>query len=410
MNIWLVKIGEIIPFQKESSKMRTAMLAEALINRGHHVLWWTSAFDHFNKKWHFNKDTDCKLYNGVKIKALKGWGYKKNISFSRWLDARLISRKFRRLAWLEKKPDIIVASTPAYDLAFEAVDYAKQNNIPVVLDVRDQWPDIFFDHIPFFLKFPARLALFWDFKIIRKAFHSADGITAVNEDFLDWALKKYAERQRSFLDKVFYLGYKREQPLEEKKIPQWLNKIKDRFIVLYQGTFNYYHDPTILIDCAKRLRNEQIIFVLAGKGEYWERIKKAAEILPNVVLPGWLNQKELATLLFHSNVGVCPTPQKSYFLPNKAFAYFSAGLPIISAFDGELKKICEKHQVGFYYSPGDIGALTSHIKILFKDRKRYSMMSKNALKLFEEKFEAEKVYQEFASYLEEMAKLGARKK
>lgn len=384
--------------------MRMAMLADALIKRGHQVLWWTSAFDHFNKEWHFKNDTDFELYNGVKVKALKGWGYKKNISFSRWLDARLISKKFKRLTRLEKKPDIIVASTPAYDLAWEAVSYARENNLPVVVDVRDQWPDIFFDHIPTMLKFFARLALSEDFKIIIKAFQLADGITAVSEELLNWALNKYAQRGKSERDRVFYLGYQCIPPLREENMPQWLNDIKDKFIVLYQGTFNYYHDPTILIDCAKKLKDKEIFFVLAGKGEYWERIKKAAKGLPNVILPGWLSQQELATLPNYSNVGVCPTSQKSFFLPNKAFAYFSAGLPVISAFDGELKEICEKHQVGFYYSPGRVEEVFSQIKLLFEDRERYLRMSRNALNLFEEKFDAEKVYQEFASYLEEMAK------
>lgn len=388
--------------------MRTAMLADVLAQRGHQVLWWTSAFDHFNKKWHFETDTDFELYNGVKVKALKGWGYRKNISFSRWLDARLISKKFKKFALLEEKPDIIVASTPAYDLALEAVFYAKQNKIPVVVDIRDQWPDIFFDHIPLAFKPIARFALSGDFKIIEKAFKLADGITAISEELLSWALNKYAQREKSDTDRVFYLGYHEQQPLSEEQIPQWLNKIKSKFIVLYQGTFNYYHDPTILVDCAKKFLNTEVVFVLAGKGEYWEKIKKAAEGLPNVILPGWLNQKELATLLSCSKVGVCPTPQKSYFLPNKAFAYFSAGLPVISAFDGELKDICEKYQVGFYYSPGNLEELAHQIELLFNDRQRYLRMSENARRLFGEKFKAEKVYQDFCFYLEEMAKIKPR--
>lgn len=404
MKVWLVKIGEIIPFNEETSKMRTAMLADVLVQRGHQVLWWTSAFDHFNKKWHFKTDTDFELYNGVKVKALKGWGYKKNISFSRWLDARLISKKFKKLALLEKKPDIIVASTPAYDLALEAVVYAKQNKIPVVVDIRDQWPDIFFDHISPILKPLARFFLSGDFKIIKEAFQLADGITAVSEDYLGWALSYYAERERSYKDKVFYLGYQREQPLSEEKIPQWLKEIKDKFIVVYQGTFNYYHDPTILLECAKTFIDSDVVFVLAGKGEYWEKIKKAAEGLPNVILPGWLNQKELATLLYYSKVGICPTPQKSYFLPNKAFAYFSAGLPVISAFDGELKEICQKNGAGFYYTPGNVGELTHKVRLLYEDREVYLKTSENAYRLFEEKFNAEKIYRNFADFLEELVR------
>ncbi len=403
MKIWLVKIGEIIPFQEETRKMRTMMLADALVERGHKVLWWTSAYDHFNKKWHFARDTDFDLKKGVKVKALKGWGYKKNISFSRWLDARLISKKFKRLAPRESEPDIIVASTPAYDLAYEAVLYARKKNLPVIVDIRDQWPDIFFDHVPSFFKPVARFLLGGDFKIVRKAFRLANGLTAISEDLLNWGLK-YAERERGKRDRVFYLGFDEPQPLSEEELPQWLQDIKEKFIVVYQGTFNYYHDPSILLECAQNLRNPEIVFVLAGKGELWEKIKNQAKGMSNVVLPGWLNQRELATLLKFSRIGVCPTPQKSCFLPNKAFAYFSAGLPVISSFDGELKEMIEKHEIGFYYSPGDAKKLGEEIKLLFENEEVYSRMSRNAFCLFKEKFAASKVYSDFASYVEEIAK------
>lgn len=404
MKIWLVKIGEIIPFQEEARKMRTAMLAEALIQRGHQVLWWTSAFDHFNKNWHFQKDTDFELRKGLRVKALKGCGYRKNISFSRWLDARLIATKFRRLAQEVPRPDVIVASSPAYDLAREAVLYARKNNIPVIVDIRDQWPDIFFEHIPSVLKPFARLWLSADFKIIKQAFKLADGLTAISEDLLNWGLE-YAQREKDEQDRVFYLGFNRLDASKEEEVPQWLQEIKNKFIVVYQGTFNFYHDPSILIDCARILKNQEIVFVLAGKGELWEKVKDKAKGLPTVVLPGWLNQKELATLLNHSKVGVCPTPQRSYFLPNKAFAYFSAGLPVISSFAGELKEIIERYKVGFYYPPGDVDKLSEQIKFLFNNKEICGKMSENAQRLFSEKFDADKVYSDFVSYIEKMAEV-----
>lgn len=46
MNIWLIQIGEILPLEEKAKKMRTALLADKLVERGYSVLWWTSAFDH----------------------------------------------------------------------------------------------------------------------------------------------------------------------------------------------------------------------------------------------------------------------------------------------------------------------------------------------------------------------------
>lgn len=61
MNIWLIKVGEVLPLESDSRKMRTVLLAESLVERRHDVLWWTSAFDHFKKKWIFRTDTELNV-------------------------------------------------------------------------------------------------------------------------------------------------------------------------------------------------------------------------------------------------------------------------------------------------------------------------------------------------------------
>ncbi|MEM3112422.1 MAG: hypothetical protein QXY90_05215 [Candidatus Anstonellales archaeon] len=37
MNIWLIQIGEILPLEEKARKMRTALLADKLVERGHKV-------------------------------------------------------------------------------------------------------------------------------------------------------------------------------------------------------------------------------------------------------------------------------------------------------------------------------------------------------------------------------------
>lgn len=142
MNIWLIQIGELLPLNDNVKKMRTAMLAEKLIEKRHSVTWWTSAFDHFKKKRIFMTDTALTIKEGLKILVLRGLGYKRNISFSRFIDHRIITSKFRKLAKEIKRPDIIITSTPPYDLAYQAVGFGRSNDIPTIVDVRDPWPDI----------------------------------------------------------------------------------------------------------------------------------------------------------------------------------------------------------------------------------------------------------------------------
>lgn len=405
MNIWLLQTGESLPIENGIHKMRTAVLADKLVERGHNVLWWASAFDHFKKNWVFKEDTELDLKDALKIKAIKSTGYKKNISFSRFIDHRITARKFRKMAPQKPKPDIIITSMPPHDLAYESVAFAKKNKIPVLVDIRDLWPDLFLDSIPKKLQKLIKIPLYKDFKMVKKTMQMADGLIAVTNTFLEWGLK-YAEREKTLKDKVIYLGYKRNLHSNNNpnKIKKMIDILKNKFVVTFIGTFATYHNPSILVDCAKKLSQIDINFVLAGDGEFFNEINKVASKMKNVILTGWLNQDEITALLKYSDVGICPTTKTIDLFPNKTFAYFSAGLPVISAFQGNLKEIMGKYQIGFYYPPNDVDTLVSCIKRLYEDKKLYQKMSENAIRVFNEMFDADKIYEEYVDHIEMVVK------
>ena len=405
MTIWLVTIGEILPIDSKEKKQRTALLADTLWKKGHNILWWTSAFNHFKKEWLFKKDTMFEISEGYKIFALKGSGYKKNISLSRFIDHRIIAWKFKKFASRIPKPDIIVVSMPPHDLAYEAAVFAKKNDIPVLVDIRDPWPDIFLNHIPKIFHVLARVILYKDFQMIKKTMQMVDGLIAVTNTFLEWGLR-YARRQRNSYDKLYYLGYKRPHisdisKAEEKFLPI-LGNLKDKFIVFFVGTIAFYHNPSILLKVAKRLNNNDIHFVIAGDGELLSELKEASRNLQGVTLTGWLNQNEIEFWLGKANIGICPTTNEIDLFPNKVFTYLSAGLPIISAFQGDLKEIIEKYQIGFYYPPNDVDALVDCIMKLYNNPDLYKRMSENAKRVFDEMFDADKIYNDYAEHIEKV--------
>src|SRR5687768_8574948 len=98
MLIWLLQISEPLPVDASAKKLRTAYLAERLVDRGHSVVWWASTFNHLRKRWYFDRDTQVEVRPGLNITALKGIGYSRNISVRRLVDHRIISRKFRARA------------------------------------------------------------------------------------------------------------------------------------------------------------------------------------------------------------------------------------------------------------------------------------------------------------------------
>ena len=405
MHIWLIKVGEPLPFDRKIRRLRTALLAEKLIERGHSVTWWTSAWDHFNKKWLYNHDESITLDNGLKMTLLRGLGYKKNISPSRFIDHRIIARKFKAAAPLNMKPDVIVTSLPPHDLAYQSVIFANKYDIPVIVDIRDPWPDIFLRHIPRGLRNIAKLLFHNDFRMTAETMRRADGLIAVNKTFLEWGLS-YAGRVRNQNDRVYHLGGEnlkrhRENPSGR---PGFIDPLSGKFVVTFIGTFSHYHNPAVLIDAAKLLQdNEKIHFVLAGNGLFHDEIKKRASTLSNVTLPGWLGHDDIIALLRSSHVGVCTTPQEIDLFPNKAFTYFSAGLPVLSSFQGELRDILDKHHVGCTFPPKDAQTLASQIVTLYNDPVRHQHMSRRALSLFSDLFDADNIYTAYAEHIEQLA-------
>lgn len=401
MNIWLIQTGESLPLNGNTSKMRTALLADKLTRRGHKVLWWASAFDHFKKEWIFKKDIEVTIHGDLTIIALKGLGYKRNMSVFRFIDHRVIALKFKKIALRMTRPDIIVTSMPPHDLAHEAVMFAKEHNVPVIVDIRDEWPDLFLNFVPAYLKRFVRMLLFKEFKMIKQIMSKADVLISMMNTLLEWGLN-YAGRRRDTNDRVFYLGGERyvDANNEPQEKMEFLNKIKNKFIVVFIGTFVQNNNPTILIDCAEKLAGHDIHFILAGDGELFNGIKDRIKFQPNVTLTGWLNQAEINILLKQSHIGVCPASLLRNAFPNKTFTYLSAGIPVISAFQGDLKELLEKYKIGFYYPPNDVDALINCIQKVYNDRMLYEEMRQNAQRIFEELFNADKIYTEYAQHIE----------
>ncbi|MBL8023936.1 MAG: glycosyltransferase family 4 protein [Elusimicrobia bacterium] len=407
LSVWVVQVGENMRFAENPVLQRTGYLVEKLVERGHRVLWWGSAFDHFKKEWLFNSDQKVSLRSGVEFIALGGRGYKKNISLARFRDHRVLSSKFRSLAPDFDRPDVMVVSTPPYDLAYEAALYANERRIPFLVDVRDPWPDLFVDHFPKPLRWLARFFLMGERRRLQTAVRSATAILSVTEDMLEWGLA-HSGRKRTSQDQVLGLGFSTFKGSDDRVSPRLIEKAgqwNGKFVVLFVGTISpSYHNPAILLKAARLLSSSNLHFVIAGEGEGLETIRSEAKILPNVTVTGWLNRADLQFVLLRSHVGVCPCSVSLEIPTNKFFAYISEGLPVVSSFGGEIRNIIEKEKVGLFYPPGDLGNLVKSLRQLSDDSVFFNLCSKNATRLFHERFNASVIYSRYAERVEALVR------
>jgi glycosyltransferase involved in cell wall biosynthesis len=395
--------------------MRAGIISEVLVSRSHEVVWWTSTFDHAQKRHFFDSDNDYQALEGLRIRSMHSIGYREHVSLKRIIDHYELGKKFSRMARTEDKPDLIFCALPTLDFAVAAVRYGRKNKVPVVIDVRDLWPDFFLYTIPKWSRIAGKLALYPYFQMAKEACKGAIAITGVTPAFVEWGLKKAGRSQGSW-DKDFPLAYKRATAGKEKLENGYKfwegHGIKPGcgFIVAYFGLMGVSFDlePVIRAAIIASELAPSVKFVLCGDGDRLEKYRKMAGGLDNVRLPGWVGAGEIQALMEMSSIGLSPLPYRPDFLVNinnKTIEYLSGGLPVLSSPTyGMVYEMLRDNECGLSYDQRAPSSLALAVEGLSRNPERVRRMSENAKRLYEEKFVAEKVYSEMATHLEMIAK------
>jgi glycosyltransferase involved in cell wall biosynthesis len=410
MNIWIIREGEpISEFSSSGRTMRSGTFALNLAELGHDVTWWTSTYLHYEKRYIEPIVPSHTLSPNLQLQFLHSKrGYQKNISLKRFRYSRDLGNEFRRLSGQITKPDIIYCSWPLIDLAYEAVRYGKKHNVPVVIDIRDFWPDIFVQPFPKAFQPFAKLGikLLFNRKVSFVMKHT-DAVIGVIPKALEFAKKHGRELKPQ--DHVVHLSYD-STPADEDELSNalefWskLGLQENDYVVSYIGSIqNRIGDFDPVIETARKCTDPSIKFVLCGDGYYLEELKEITKDLDNIILAGYRNGIEIKALLQLSTFGLLSYRNTEDFidsLPNKFGEYLSEGLIILTSLTGSSRTILEQEQCGFYYKNSE--ELLATILELKNNPDKLTIMRDNALKLFHNEFDASVVYSGFYKFLNEL--------
>ena len=68
-------------------------------------------------------------------------------------------------------------------------DWLRKLNIPFIVDIKDQWPDVIVDAFPSHLRFIGKLLLFPYYYMAKKIISNAAAITSMSDSFINWSVK-----------------------------------------------------------------------------------------------------------------------------------------------------------------------------------------------------------------------------
>jgi len=323
MRIWLINAWEPLAWIGSKQRpLRTTLLARALIAEKHEVTWFTSTFDHMTKTPRPHSQPIETLPGGLNVVYLEGMPYKRNIGLARIRNHYQLGKAFNRVAPGLAKPEVILCPSTQLELSCGAIAYANKRHVPVVIDIRDWWPETFYLTAPKATQRLAKIAC-WPYEVlIRKACRGATAITAITEEFVNWGLAK-AGRARKPFDRAFPHAYPAAPaPAAELAAAEkfWsehnVGTAADELVCTFIGGVSHLLEVTAVLEAARLLEQKfpKAKFVVCGGGDRLDGFRKQYADLDNIVWPGFINHAQIQTLLRKSCLGINPLRDRPDFL------------------------------------------------------------------------------------------------
>jgi len=283
--------------------------------------------------------------------------------------------------------DVVWAANPNLFSFFPALIYSLVKRKPVVRNVDDLWPEVFYE-----------LGLVRS-RLMRKlldllamlSYVVPSAITPISAGYKRRIVSKYGVSGKKV--HVIEVGVDSVQPLVLDR-----KKTKDRFIVMYSGVLGQGYDFDIVLEATRLLtKYEDIVLVIRGFGELAPRLRKQVRELDlgNVVLDThFLPKEKLASLLRSADAFMLPMASAHFVddgLPTKIFEYQAYGKPIICVSRGEAARYIEATKSGLVVEPEDAYGLAEAIVRVYEDKKFATALGRNGWQHVSKKLTAEKI-------------------
>lgn len=288
------------------------------------------------------------------------------------------------------RPDVVFATSTPLTIALPAVYAARRARVPMVLEVRDLWPEL-----------PIALGALRDpatrylaAKLERFAYRNAVRVVALSPGMAEGVARTgYAPARITVIPNAADLDFFRRDPERGRDWRLRHGIGVDRTLIAYFGTLGRVNGVGYLAEVAAQLRDDpHIAFLIAGDGLEREKIEALARewgvLGHNLTMLPPMPKAEMADAHSAADIAtsvVVPVPALESNSANKFFDGLAAGCCVAVNHGGWQAELLREHDAGLQL-PRDARGAAAALRALAADPERIASMGRNARRLAEAQF------------------------
>lgn len=305
------------------------------------------------------------------------------------------------------RPDVLIASGPPYFQQFTGALAALAKDVPLVVEIRDLWPD-----------YVAEMGLIRNRALLRGMFASerwlldrADAITVVTDSFRRRLVAKGIAPERisvmpNGVDTERYTAADEPMPLEG------VADAEGGPLIGYLGTFGAGQGLSAVVEAARALHRDgfKARFVLVGDGSDRAALEAdlAASPLPGLTIHSPIPRDATRALYNACDVVLVPhasLPVLADTVPSKLFEVMACERPLVAALRGEGASIVERSGAGELATPGDGASIAAAIRrVLGRSADERERMGKAGRAFVRREFDRRQVAERYLEVLERVTR------
>ena len=360
----------------QAVSIRMTYLAEALIREGYPTTILTS-----------KRSKEVKYFN-VKVNLVSPGTNRDGVMLRLIKEMMFAVETFIRI--LFGKNQFYIITSPPFILALLASMACVLKRSKFILDVRDEYPEVFFSE-----KLISRDGIIGKVLISLEEwmYKNAFLITTVTNRIVIKIRNKVKEKRKIWLLRNGYA--EGIEPVTVARSPL--------FNIMFHGNMGKFQNPKIILDLAQRCcaNNKNIRFTIFGWGNNLESLQN--QKIPNLDFKGEISHQEIKNIIPTMQLGFSfqkdgEIPKNSF--PSKVYEFIGAGVPTLITPISEAGDFVEQNEVGFQFNSDDIESIYLKLVSLSENPSELEKLRKNAIAV-REKLSRKYLSEDFVKKLSE---------